>query len=29
MTFEEAKQPTKGKVFGNVIEKCLEAFFSA
>lgn len=24
-----AKQPTEGKVFGNVIEKCLEAFFSA
>lgn len=25
----EAKQPTEGKVFGNVIEECLEAFFSA
>lgn len=24
-----AKQPTEGKVFGNVIEECLEAFFSA
>lgn len=24
-----AKQPTGGKVFGNVIEECLEAFFSA
>lgn len=24
-----AKQPTEGKVFGNVIEDCLEAFFSA
>lgn len=23
-----AKQPTEGKVFGNVIEECLEAFFS-
>lgn len=24
-----AKQPTEGKVFGDVIEECLEAFFSA
>lgn len=24
-----AKQPTEGKVFGNVIEERLEAFFSA
>lgn len=24
-----AKQPTEGKFFGNVIEECLEAFFSA
>lgn len=24
-----AKQPTEGKVFGNVIDECLEAFFSA
>lgn len=24
-----AKQPTEGKVFGNVIEECLEAFFLA
>lgn len=24
-----AKQPTEGKVFGNVIEECFEAFFSA
>lgn len=24
-----AKQPTEGKVFGSVIEECLEAFFSA
>lgn len=24
-----AKQPTEGEVFGNVIEECLEAFFSA
>lgn len=23
-----AKQPTEGKVFGDVIEECLEAFFS-
>lgn len=24
-----AKQPTEGKVFGDVIEECLTAFFSA
>lgn len=24
-----AEQPTEGKVFGNVVEECLEAFFSA
>lgn len=28
-TSTPAKQPTEGKVFGNVIEECLEAFFSA
>ena len=29
MILGPAKQPTEGKVFGNVIEECLEAFFSA
>lgn len=29
VTLGPAKQPTEGKVFGNVIEECLEAFLSA